>query len=923
MLLEGPPGCGKTELLTRVTDRATRTGMLVLTAACTIAERDLPFGVLNQLLLSASLADETNDRVERLLTTDLLSISPDDGPSDPSNQHMARAYHELCVVLLQLTRDAPVVLVIDDFGHADAQSLSFLLYLARRIMTARMLVVLTDGTSVERLECSFQVDLLRQPHLRQLRLAPLSKDGVVALLAERLDDEAAAHRLSADFHAASGGNPHLLSSLIDDHLAEGQVRAHGYGHAVQSCLYRHGPTAVRVAQAVAILDDHEAYDDGAPTDLACIAELDIGVVSRVLHAMALSGLLDDGRFRHPVGRAAVLDTMPAARRSELHHRAAQRFHNLGRPALTVAHHLAEADRRGVPWAAPVLCEAAKQSLLRDDARLAVCYLELARHSSASAPERAAIRATLAATEWRSNTLAAVPHLVALVADVTGGHLSDHDAATVARRLLWHGHTDESATVLSQLRQHPDDEPRAAQGSALHDAEAWLSFCHPPLAGRRRSPATMAQRQNVLATTGTDYWLGVAAYFSDVLARGGSRQAAQSVEQVLKAFRLRDETCWEEESATLALQVLLQADKPEIAMRHCDLLLLAVRTRRAPTWQAIFRSMRAEAALRQGDLLTAAADAREALVLVPPKAWGTALGFPLGTLVLASIRSGNDEEADRCLTYAVPEAMFESRYGLHYLHARGHHHLAANRLYAALTDFLRCGELIRNWGLDAAELVPWRTSAAQTWLCLGNRDQARQLVQEQLGRPGPIGPRSRALSLRMLAAISAIDRRPHLLGEALDLFEDSGDHYEQALVLRDLSYAYSGLGKSRRARLVLRRARHLAALCAAAPLCEELLAAPDADAPAIEPHGQVPAALLTDSERRIAQLAVRGYTNREIAAKLYITASTVEQHLTRVYRKLKVQGRKDLPTDLNTTADEPQVPKVHHRQDANSPCIVEA
>jgi DNA-binding CsgD family transcriptional regulator len=56
--------------------------------------------------------------------------------------------------------------------------------------------------------------------------------------------------------------------------------------------------------------------------------------------------------------------------------------------------------------------------------------------------------------------------------------------------------------------------------------------------------------------------------------------------------------------------------------------------------------------------------------------------------------------------------------------------------------------------------------------------------------------------------------------------------------------------------------------------------------------------LTGAERRVASLAVAGYTNREIANKLFITASTVEQHLTRVYRKLNVKYRRDLPTDLH-------------------------
>lgn len=46
---------------------------------------------------------------------------------------------------------------------------------------------------------------------------------------------------------------------------------------------------------------------------------------------------------------------------------------------------------------------------------------------------------------------------------------------------------------------------------------------------------------------------------------------------------------------------------------------------------------------------------------------------------------------------------------------------------------------------------------------------------------------------------------------------------------------------------------------------------------------------------MAALASMGYSNREIGDRLHITISTVEQHLTRVYRKLNVNSREDLPT----------------------------
>lgn len=51
--------------------------------------------------------------------------------------------------------------------------------------------------------------------------------------------------------------------------------------------------------------------------------------------------------------------------------------------------------------------------------------------------------------------------------------------------------------------------------------------------------------------------------------------------------------------------------------------------------------------------------------------------------------------------------------------------------------------------------------------------------------------------------------------------------------------------------------------------------------------------LTSRERTVAVLAVRGYTNREIADELFLSAKTVEYHLTNVYQKLHVKSRREL------------------------------
>jgi DNA-binding CsgD family transcriptional regulator len=51
--------------------------------------------------------------------------------------------------------------------------------------------------------------------------------------------------------------------------------------------------------------------------------------------------------------------------------------------------------------------------------------------------------------------------------------------------------------------------------------------------------------------------------------------------------------------------------------------------------------------------------------------------------------------------------------------------------------------------------------------------------------------------------------------------------------------------------------------------------------------------LTETERRVAELAGAGQTNREIADALFMSVHTVEAHLTRIFRTLGVQSRTEL------------------------------
>jgi DNA-binding NarL/FixJ family response regulator len=52
---------------------------------------------------------------------------------------------------------------------------------------------------------------------------------------------------------------------------------------------------------------------------------------------------------------------------------------------------------------------------------------------------------------------------------------------------------------------------------------------------------------------------------------------------------------------------------------------------------------------------------------------------------------------------------------------------------------------------------------------------------------------------------------------------------------------------------------------------------------------------------VAELAAEGLTNREIAQSLFVSARTVEGHLTHVFRKLGVDARTALASALTTPA----------------------
>jgi DNA-binding CsgD family transcriptional regulator/tetratricopeptide (TPR) repeat protein len=693
------------------------------------------------------------------------------------------------------------------------------------------------------------------------------------------------------------------------------------------CVHRTGPDGLRVAQGIALLGSA-----GSMALLARLVEVEERTAVRVVSALDRAGVLAGTRFRHGGVRAAVVESLADDEVTRLRLRAARLLYADGASPMAVAAQFL-ANEMPAPeeeWAPRVLREAARTALAAQRVALAVRCLRLAEDCCADEAERMQLRAALAKYIWRVEPSAWAQQLRSLLGAVRDGLLPPADTLQLVRDLLWNGWTDDASGALCQALAEVPDEPDEPLAAELRTLWLLLAGTYPTVLEQLDgAPVASAALAGNPAPTPANPRLEAARVLHAVLGAAGAGEAADeeladTAERLLAATRLTEETHLGMRGCLLAL---LYADRLGTATVWTDRLLAEAADRRAPGWTAVLRGMRAHMSLRRGCLAEARHMAEQALEQLPPHSWGVGVGMPLAALIEARTAMGDHEAAAELVRRPVPEAMLRTRYGLHYLYARGRHRLATGRHHAALNDFAACGGLMRRWDMDRSALVPWRVGVAEAWLALGSRDDAERFAREQLA--GDAGPRVRGLALRVLATARPAPERPALLGEAVSLLQDNGDWYELARALSDLGSAYKQLGDTAQFKLHTRRARRIAKGCAAQELYRALQPCQDrtdgaqrqtaparsaGDAPTrladrtVPPHPDRAAdagrqrsaapASLTDAERRVAALAAHGYTNREISAKLFITVSTVEQHLTRVYRKINITHRQDLPVSLD-------------------------
>ncbi|HEU4701114.1 MAG TPA: LuxR C-terminal-related transcriptional regulator, partial [Conexibacter sp.] len=153
------------------------------------------------------------------------------------------------------------------------------------------------------------------------------------------------------------------------------------------------------------------------------------------------------------------------------------------------------------------------------------------------------------------------------------------------------------------------------------------------------------------------------------------------------------------------------------------------------------------------------------------------------------------------------------------------------------------------------------------------------------------------ALRTMAMTTDGREQLMLLEEAAAVLEGSPSRLVHAEALADLGAALRRSGRRADARLPLREALELARRCGAAGLARRAYDELAATGERVRRHTPIGVESLTPSERRVAELAAGGMTNRQIAQTLYVTVKTVETHLAAVYDKLGIRSRRDLPAAL--------------------------
>jgi DNA-binding CsgD family transcriptional regulator len=879
----GEAGIGKSTLLDGVAAEVASRGFEVRRTRGAAAEVDLPFLGLHDLVGDdlARHGPQLNPTVREALDVALLRAPPTSrGGVDALALNLG-----VLELVNAMSSDAPLAIVLDDLQWVDRSTIETLRFSLRR--TSRAAVRVLSASRPE----SVGAGQLTPEQPWVLRLGPLDAGEIADMVEQRFGFRMPGRRAEV-VHRLTGGNPLLALELVRDNDVD-----------LTSVSSLRDLTVPQQHQA--ILGSRIAGLSGTGRDaLLAAALLSRPTVTEVTNASPVAGLVEaesaglmtvsGGRvgFTHPLFAGVARQLASAEDRRHMH----QRLAEVAEDETERARHLGSATLVPDEDTAAQIENTGDAALERASiATASELVLQAAELTPATDCERRVARFCKAARLLHrgGDNVGAANVVRPLLDELEPGPLRTECLLTLV--VVEDENIDGSIERLREALTQPGLDPAAA-------VEIQLDIV-----------ARMSNRFELAEAFEAGRRLEVAAA---VVGRP-DLVASSHVEQAFVEFAFGVPT---EKSRAWQAMLADPADVP-VVYSHPDLMR---------AWDALFRDdhdsafallesliARAEAVpdlylrdsfrvhlgqvqLRQGDLHSALAGAEEYL-------WVNATGrddqFPLAFMAQVLATMGRVDEARQRAQQALAMAQRSSDGILEAecLFVLGFAAVSVGEYDEAAGPLDEISAMLSRVGWGNPNVFPWYPDAVEAYLALDRVDDAVDVVErvsrdaERYGAPTALAMAGRCRGM-VLAHAGDLDAAKGQLEGALRLEEQFEVPLEQGRTLLVLGTVQRRRRQKALAREALTRARDL---------FESIGAAAWAARAEHELERTVAAAAgadLTSAERSIAELAGTGFTNREIAGRLFISEKTVESALTRAYRKLSVRSRTELANHPDLSPD---------------------
>jgi DNA-binding CsgD family transcriptional regulator len=879
LVVHGEPGVGKTALL----EYAVEAGrdFRVARSVGVEGEMELAYAALQQLCSPSLELMERLPNPQRDAVAVALGLSAGHAP-DPFLVGLA-----VLGLLSEAAEERPLLCLVDDAQWLDRASARVLAFVARRLLAEKIAVVFAARQPIDALT-----------GFAELRVEPLGHRDARALLDSVLParlDERVLERIVAE----TRGNPLALLELPRG-LTPAQL-AGGFGlpaalplsAGIEESFMRRLTSVPRDARRLLLV---AAADPTGDLGLVWRAAQRLGIAESAASTVQSDGLVAFGSgvvFRHPLVRSAVYRAAGVDERSDVHRALAEATDPEIDPDRR-AWHRAQAASMPDEDVAAELERSATRAQARGGVAAAAAFLERSSVLTLD-PARRAGRA-LAAAEAKQQ-VGALEEALTLVASVDTDSLDEFQRARVdvlrARISFAMDRGSEAPSLLlaAAKRLEPLDG-RLAREIYLDALNAAL------FAGRLGGEADARQ---VAAAARAATWPATQPRAADLLLDGltvlitdGHAAGTPIVRKALSAFH-RDGSGTEEGLRWLwlagrAAGFIWDYEGWDSLTRH------QIRTARelgALAHIPLASSTRVGVHLFAGETQAAAALVEEADALA--QATYGRIVPPYGALALAAF-SGREDEAMRLV-----------RTGSEDFVARGEgmgltvSQWVTAVLYNGLGRYEEAFAAAEQATEDPRELW-FSTFAAVELIEAASRSGRSERAAETLellsestqagGTPWALGVEARSRAL-----LSDAEQAEALYREAIDRLEPTRLRVD--LARAHLLYGEWLRRQQRRldARDELRVAHELFSEFGMEAFAERARVELEATGERARKRTVDTLGELTPQEAQVSRLVARGHTNKEIAAQLFISASTVEYHLRKVFRKLGVKSRTQLANRL--------------------------